>query len=98
VHLAHPGFAAQHRPPGRPDYDVRSDQTFRIPLIDFSKYRHATLLSEKRKTADEVVNGFKEVGFIYLEGHGIPSSTVDGVFRKVCAFRKNESYFVKITP
>lgn len=34
--------------------------------------------------ADQVVNGFKEVGFIYLEGHGIPSSTVDGVFRKVC--------------
>ena len=33
--------------------------------------------------ADEIVNGFKEVGFIYLEGHGIPSSTVDGVFKKV---------------
>ncbi|KAH9045327.1 Clavaminate synthase-like protein [Lactarius pseudohatsudake] len=66
--------------------DVRSDQTFRIPLIDFSKYRHATSLSEKRKTADEVVNGFKEVGFIYLEGHGIPSSTVDGVFRKSAEF------------
>ncbi|KAH9179612.1 Clavaminate synthase-like protein [Lactarius sanguifluus] len=66
--------------------DVRSDRTFRIPLIDFSKYRHATSLSEKRKTADEVVNGFKEVGFIYLEGHGIPSSTVDGVFEKSAEF------------
>ncbi|KAI9447957.1 Clavaminate synthase-like protein [Lactarius indigo] len=66
--------------------DVRSDQTFRIPLIDFSKYQHATSLSEKRKTADEVVNGFKEVGFIYLEGHGIPSTTVDGVFRKSAEF------------
>jgi hypothetical protein len=31
------------------------------------------------------VNGFKEVGFIYLEGHGIPSNTVDDVFKKVCA-------------
>jgi isopenicillin N synthase-like dioxygenase len=29
------------------------------------------------------VNGFKEVGFIYLEGHGIPPSKVDNVFRKV---------------
>jgi isopenicillin N synthase-like dioxygenase len=75
---------------------VRSDQTFRIPLIDFSKYRHATSLSEKRKTADEVVNGFKEVGFIYLEGHGIPSSTVDGVFRKVRVFQARYS-FIKIT-
>ena len=40
---------------------------------------------EKRKTADEIVNGFKEVGFIYLEGHGIPQSTIDNVFEKVCA-------------
>jgi hypothetical protein len=34
--------------------------------------------------ADQVVNGFKGVGFIYLEGHRIPSSTLDGLFRKVC--------------
>ncbi|KAI0307091.1 Clavaminate synthase-like protein [Multifurca ochricompacta] len=66
--------------------DVRSDQTFRIPLIDFSKYRYAASLSEKRKTADEIVSGFKEVGFIYLEGHGIPSSTVDNVFKKSAEF------------
>ena len=32
------------------------------------------------------MSGFKEVGFIYLEGHGIPPSTVDNVFRKVCTF------------
>ncbi|KAI0005086.1 hypothetical protein BJV74DRAFT_324444 [Russula compacta] len=66
--------------------DVRSDQTFRIPLIDLSKYLHASSLSEKRKTADEIVNGFKEVGFIYLEGHGIPSGTVDNVFNKSAEF------------
>jgi hypothetical protein len=35
--------------------------------------------------AEEIVNGFKEVGFIYLEDHGIPSSTVDNVLKKVCA-------------
>lgn len=34
--------------------------------------------------ADEVVNGFKEVGFIYLDGHGIPSSTVRTAFEQVC--------------
>ncbi|KAI0268183.1 Clavaminate synthase-like protein [Gloeopeniophorella convolvens] len=66
--------------------DVRSDHTFRIPLIDFSNYRNATSLSEKRKTADEIVNGFKEVGFVYLQGHGIPSSTVDNVFEKSAEF------------
>ena len=31
------------------------------------------------------MNGFKEVGFIYLNGHGIPPNTVDDVFKKVCA-------------
>ncbi|KAH9965857.1 hypothetical protein BC827DRAFT_1180453 [Russula dissimulans] len=66
--------------------DVRSDQTFRIPQVDLSKYRHAKSLSEKRKTADEIVDGFKEVGFIYLQDHGIPSSTVDHVFKKSAEF------------
>ncbi|KAI0921879.1 hypothetical protein AcW1_004263 [Taiwanofungus camphoratus] len=66
--------------------DVRSDSTFRIPLIDFSKFRAATSLSEKRHTADEVVNGFKEVGFIYLNKHGIPDSVVKHVFSKSAEF------------
>jgi len=65
---------------------VRSDQAFRIPLIDLSKYRHAGSLSEKRKTADAIVNGFKEVGFIYLKGHGISPSKVDNVFKKSADF------------
>jgi isopenicillin N synthase-like dioxygenase len=56
-------------------------------LIDLNKYRHANTLSEKRETAGEIVDGFKEVGFIYLQGHGIPSSTVDNVFRKVCPIK-----------
>ena len=63
--------------------DVKPDTTFRIPLIDFSKYRAATSLSEKRRTADEIVSGFKEVGFIYLDKHGIPESTVKHTFQKV---------------
>ena len=29
------------------------------------------------------MNGFKEVGFIYLENHGIPDGTVKNVFDKV---------------
>ena len=52
-------------------------------MIDFSKYRAATSLSEKRRTADEIVSGFKEVGFIYLDKHGIPESTVKHTFQKV---------------
>jgi len=79
-------FYAHRRNLANHAYDARSDQTFRIPLIDLSKYRHANSLSEKRKTAEEIVYGFKEVGFIYLKGHGIPSSTVDNVFKKSTDF------------
>jgi len=66
--------------------DVKSESTFRIPLIDFSKYRKATSISEKRRTADEIVNGFKEVGFVYLSGHGISSDTVQTAFEKSANF------------
>jgi hypothetical protein len=34
-------------------------------------------------SADEIVNGFKEVGFVYLSGHGISSDTVKSAFEKV---------------
>ncbi|KIJ69981.1 hypothetical protein HYDPIDRAFT_171907 [Hydnomerulius pinastri MD-312] len=66
--------------------DVRSDSTFRIPLIDFSAFRTATSLSEKRRIADDIVNGFKEVGFVYLTGHGIAGDTIDNVYKKSASF------------
>ena len=59
---------------------------FRIPIIDFSKYRDAATTAEKEKTAEEVVRGFTEVGFIYLSNHGIPHETVQGAFQKVRVF------------
>ncbi|EGO02062.1 hypothetical protein SERLA73DRAFT_177782 [Serpula lacrymans var. lacrymans S7.3] len=65
--------------------DVRSDSTFRIPLIDFSNFRNAKSYGEKRRVADEVVNGFKEVGFVYLTGHGIPKETIDQAFSQSAA-------------
>lgn len=57
--------------------------SFKIPLIDFSKFLKATSPAEKRKTAEEIVAGFKEVGFIYLDKHGIPDGTVKDAFSKV---------------
>jgi len=66
--------------------DVRSDSTFRIPIIDFSAFRVATAQSEKRRVSDEIVNAFKEVGFVYLTNHGIPADTIDNVYRKSAAF------------
>ncbi|TFY78148.1 hypothetical protein EWM64_g5864 [Hericium alpestre] len=63
-----------------------TDAAFRIPIIDFNEFRNATTISEKRKTADQVVNGFKDVGFIYLSGHGIPEPVVNQAFQKSAEF------------
>lgn len=62
----------------------RLQDTFRIPIIDFSKYRHASSTAEKEQTAQDVVRGFTDVGFIYLSNHGIPDETVKQTFQKVC--------------
>ena len=48
-------------------------QSFHIPVIDFTRFRQATVPSERKQTADEIVSAFKESGFIYLAGHGIPT-------------------------
>lgn len=53
---------------------------FTIPVIDFSSFRKATSPAEKRATADRIVGAFKESGFIYLSGHGIPKSVIKGAF------------------
>lgn len=62
--------------------DVKSDSTFHIPVIDFSKFQSASSLAEKQQTADEIVNGFREVGFIYLDRHGISDDVVKHTFKK----------------
>ncbi len=54
-------------------------------MVDFSKFLSTASDADKRQTADEVVSAFKEVGFVYLSGHGLPESTVQNVFRKVCS-------------
>ena len=56
---------------------------FKIPLIDLSKYISATSQAEKRQTADAIVEGFRTVGFVYLEKHGIPEAQVKHTFAKV---------------
>ena len=60
-----------------------SQDAFRIPIIDFSKYRNAKTAAEKEQTAQDVVRGFTDVGFIYLSNHGIPDETVKVAFQKV---------------
>jgi isopenicillin N synthase-like dioxygenase len=54
-----------------------------IPVIDFSAYRQTGSVSDKRRVAEKIVDAFKDSGFIYLYGHGIPVATIENVFKKV---------------
>ena len=63
--------------------DNSSDNSFRIPIVNFSKFKFAKNDTEKQQTADEVVTAFKEVGFVYLSEHGISQSVVQNVFQEV---------------
>ena len=55
------------------------------------------MLSEKRRVADDIVNGFKEAGFVYLSGHGIPGDVIDDVYKKVRPWRVNLPASVRST-
>ncbi|TDL29219.1 Clavaminate synthase-like protein [Rickenella mellea] len=80
------GPVSRHRYLASLAQDVRSDATFRIPVVDFGKFKSASSGAQKRQTADEIVTAFKEVGFVYLSNHGIPEPVVKNVFEKSAAF------------
>ncbi|KAL5530588.1 hypothetical protein ACEPAF_6846 [Sanghuangporus sanghuang] len=61
---------------------------FRIPVIDFNRYQIAASTDQRQETANEVVDGFKEAGFIYIKNHGIPDSVITNVFQKSASFFK----------
>ncbi|OAK95623.1 Clavaminate synthase-like protein [Phaeosphaeriaceae sp. SRC1lsM3a] len=50
-----------------------------IPLIDFAPFL-SNDASTKKSTAQAVLSGFQDAGFIYLKNHGIPPSTVSRIF------------------
>jgi isopenicillin N synthase-like dioxygenase len=58
---------------------------FNIPIIDFHQFLKGSAL-EKQGIANQVLDGFRNVGFIYLANHGIPNYTVDDVFKQSRSF------------
>ncbi|KAB5592191.1 2OG-Fe(II) oxygenase family oxidoreductase [Ceratobasidium theobromae] len=79
--LGRPGYAAYSR-------GFAADPSFRIPVIDFNKFRNAQSASEKQSTANEIVSAFERVGFIYLSRHGIDDQTVKTAFTQSAEFFK----------
>jgi len=53
-----------------------------IPIVDFANFGSLSF-SQRRETARQVVDGFKNVGFVYLGNHGISDKVVREAFRRV---------------
>jgi hypothetical protein len=53
---------------------VPTTSAFKIPVVDFSKFKSDARQKERQQTAEEIVAAFKESGFIYLRNHGISPS------------------------
>lgn len=66
--------------------DVRNDSTFRIPVVNFAAWNVGKSSADKKAIANEIVSAFKEVGFVYLSGHGIPPTVVDNAFKQSAGF------------
>ncbi|KAJ3217360.1 hypothetical protein HDU67_008062 [Dinochytrium kinnereticum] len=52
-----------------------------IPVVDFGAYLKGDA-ADKRRAAAEVVDAFKNVGFVYLANHGIGEDVLGKVFEK----------------
>jgi isopenicillin N synthase-like dioxygenase len=52
--------------------------------VDFRSFHQAKRDRQKKEIATEIVSAFKEVGFVYLRGHGIADNEIHNVFGKVC--------------
>lgn len=64
-----------------------SEASLEIPLIDFSAFLSGDV-STKKTTAQAILAGFQNAGFIYLKNHGIPSSVVEKTFAESAQFFK----------
>ncbi|KAI9166770.1 2-oxoglutarate-Fe(II) type oxidoreductase ppzD [Paramyrothecium foliicola] len=56
-----------------------------IPLIDFSKFLDGTP-DERQETANAILKGFQDAGFIYLKNHPIAADKLKHIFSKSAQF------------
>lgn len=57
----------------------------RIPVVDVSPLSHGSL-QERRRVAHELGRAAREVGFMYVTGHGIPDGLFDDLLRTTKQF------------
>jgi hypothetical protein len=54
-----------------------------IPIVDFANFGSLSF-DQRRETARQIVDGFKDTGFVYLANHGIGEGIVQEAFKRVC--------------
>lgn len=52
-----------------------------LPIVDLSAFVSEATKEEKQATATQLVAACKDVGFVYVKGHGLPKDTLEEVFR-----------------
>jgi isopenicillin N synthase-like dioxygenase len=57
-----------------------------IPIVDFSKFLNGEK-EEKEFVARQIDDAFRNAGFVYLKGHGVPKETVEECFEWVIISR-----------
>ena len=53
-----------------------------IPIVDFANFGSLSF-DQRRETARQVVDGFRNTGFVYLANHGISDGVVQEAFKRV---------------
>jgi isopenicillin N synthase-like dioxygenase len=56
-----------------------------VPTVNLSKFVHGNE-DERRQFVEDLGKAFHEVGFVAVEGHGIPKSLIEGFFNASKAF------------
>ena len=62
-----------------------SEASLEIPLIDFSAFLSGDAAT-KKSTAQAILAGFQNAGFVYLSNHGIPDDELRSTFLESAKF------------
>lgn len=69
----------------RADLGARSIDFDAIPLVDVSGL-WSPQLRDRQAVADAIGAACRDVGFLYITGHGVPQERIDAVYRMAAAF------------
>lgn len=57
-----------------------------IPIIDFEKWYNATNDAERKAVAKDMIQGCRQIGFVYIINHGVPEAFLDEAFTMSARF------------